>query len=308
MLASYCGVCGKQFQSTETFCAGCGTPRDDTNVSNTTLVSAPNAPTVLSRTALPGSISHTAQSENRQQSREGGCEIPLNNGSNCGVTTLGRCATCGRAFCLTHQARKAYSYGLVPLVDMCVSCYDKTPERVAEAERAKRSAEISAAEQYFRSGSARTALLNSGVPPVEIYQVRRDWELKRKGILLREVREQVVKVATPIGHGWILGTFKWEYHVSGPGPRAEMKTVTEDCLTALLEVSKDCPAHLVPRFSYHMPDRAGLARVQPYSGGYEYLGDQGDRFEGGYNYLGVWSEGGWIAAAKTVKRLIGASS
>ena len=68
MLASYCGICGKQFQSNETFCAGCGTPRDDTNVSNTTLVSAPNAPTVLNRTA--GRMPHAAEpatiTENRQ--------------------------------------------------------------------------------------------------------------------------------------------------------------------------------------------------------------------------------------------------
>ena len=47
MLAAFCGVCGLQFQSNETFCARCGAPRD-TNVSDTTalLVAAPNASTV----------------------------------------------------------------------------------------------------------------------------------------------------------------------------------------------------------------------------------------------------------------------
>ena len=247
------------------------------------------------------------------------CEIELKNGSTCGVTAIGRCATCGRAFCLTHQARKWYSYGPVPYVDMCAPCFDKTPEEVARVEAAKRQAEVHAAEQYFKSGSARTALLNSGVPPVVIYWVRREWEWKRKGILLREVREQVVKVATPIGRGWILGMFKWQYpvvtRVAGSGYGGDTKQVTGDCQTALIDVSEDYLAHPVPGFSdskLYMSDRAGLARVQPYSGGYEYIGDQSDRFEGGYDYIVVWSddrfEGGWIAAAKTVKRLIGASS
>jgi hypothetical protein len=49
MLASFCGTCGLQFQSNDTFCARCGTPRD-TDVSETTAlqVPAPNTPTVLS--------------------------------------------------------------------------------------------------------------------------------------------------------------------------------------------------------------------------------------------------------------------
>ena len=32
------------------------------------------------------------------------CEIPV-GGAECAVQAIGRCSTCGRAFCLTHQAR-----------------------------------------------------------------------------------------------------------------------------------------------------------------------------------------------------------
>ena len=220
-----------------------------------------------------------------------GCDIELKNGRTCGIPPIGRCATCERAFCLTHQACRWDNYGRVPYVDMCAPCFAKTPEQVALAEQAKRRAEVDAAEQYFRSKAARAALLSSGLPPVEIYQVKRHWEWKRKGILLREVREQV-EVATPIGRGWILGTFKWAYRDT---PQRKdlygVQVYDAPCLTALLDAYRDASL----KSSLSFDSWSLLGRVSPYSRGYEALG-AGDL------------QNDWIAAMQAVKRLAGASS
>src|SRR5579863_10095679 len=103
MLASYCGICGKQFQPNDTFCAGCGTPRDETNVSNTTLASAPNAPTVLSGNGLPGRTPLATEPADITKTPAAVCELEV-GGRSCGVQAVGRCAFCKRAFCAAHQA------------------------------------------------------------------------------------------------------------------------------------------------------------------------------------------------------------
>src|SRR5436309_10349371 len=55
----------------------------------------------------------------------GRCDIELKNGDLCGIPAIGRCATCGRAFCSTHQAGSYNSlYGSwVPYVDLCTPCF-----------------------------------------------------------------------------------------------------------------------------------------------------------------------------------------
>jgi ribosomal protein L7/L12 len=49
-----------------------------------------------------------------------GCEI-----EGCGVTAIGRCQSCGHAFCATHQARDVGADGTLtrPLLDSCALCY-----------------------------------------------------------------------------------------------------------------------------------------------------------------------------------------
>lgn len=225
----------------------------------------------------------------------GRCDLKLKNGELCGIPAIGRCATCSRAFCPTHQAREQNDLGWVTrsYVDQCTSCFAKTPMGVARAREAKEVAELRAAQEYFMSGSARAALLTSGVQPVEIYSVERRWESKRRGILRRYSNEEV-EDATPfihqyggtrteVQHAWIFGEFIWQYYI-GYQPDAR-KTVTEQCLTALLDLSPAFPGGHV-----YNP----LIRVRPWSRGYECL----------YSTMFF----GWIEAAQAVKRLTGESS
>jgi hypothetical protein len=62
-----------------------------------------------------------------------GCQI-----DRCGVTSVGRCLSCGRAFCRTHQGWRGRSGGqIVPLLDSCVSC--EAARASAEEEENERS-------------------------------------------------------------------------------------------------------------------------------------------------------------------------
>ena len=72
------------------------------------------------------------------------CEIDV-NGKPCGVQAVGRCVTCGKAFCSTHQARNATTY----YVDMCAPCFAKSPQEVALLERETFERENWAAHDYL---------------------------------------------------------------------------------------------------------------------------------------------------------------
>ena len=180
------------------------------------------------------------------------CEI-----GGCGVQAIGRCATCRRAFCASHQA---YIAPGTVAVDMCGPCFAQTPEQVARANQARHDAEISAAIRYFESGSARAALLASTVQPVNISWVA-DMRLE-KNLSYRVGRAldfiglnsdaiglggRYVDVLAS-GRGWILGEFSW-------GQR-----VKENWLTALMDLSRQ---ELEYRYW------AGLARVRQIPEGYE---------------------------------------
>jgi hypothetical protein len=269
MLASYCGICGKPFQSNDMFCAGCGAPRDDTNVSKTTLVFAPNAATVLSKTAPLGRPPQATEAA-------AVCELEIGDRS-CGIQAVGRCATCGRAFCAQHKGLYQDAYSLLPsgwgsslprgfpseaeCVNLCVSCFEALRTKVAELPEVKHFVEVHDAEQYFISGAARTALLASGLPPVEIYQVTRFWETKRRGVLRRYDSEQV-DYATPVGRGWILGTFKWGYRDKN-SPSTEIYTPS---LTALLD-AESASLSFLHSSSLSFDSWSLLVPVSPYSPG-----------------------------------------
>jgi len=165
---------------------------------------------------------------------------------------------------------------------------------VKQAEEAKRQQEAEAPREYFRSGAARTALLASRVQPAKIYEIRREWKTGIFGLGGRDV-----DVATPVGHGWILGEFKWEYSVRVPvaGP-TEYNKVVENWLTALLNEDQ----------IYHLSGlNHGLVRVKPCSGGYGALGSGRDTFVGDEAWARHRGEA-WREVAQAVKRLIGESS
>ena len=271
MLASYCGICGKPFQSTDTFCAGCGTPRDDTNVSNTTLASAPNAPTVLSSPAPLGRTPQAAESVNISKAPAAVCELEI-GGQICGVQAVGRCTTCGRAFCATHQAWNGQTYYLKQTyyLNQCAPCLAKAQadeEKRRQEAAAKYRAKENEAREYIQSGSARTALLTAGVQPVNIYQTQRKEE--KKGFF---GGYQWVEVVTSVRHGWVLGPFHWG-DING-GIRYPYAR-----LTALLDL-----------------DRVEFTQVIPYRESYQEL--EGDRGNSKIHDSEI------IEVAEAIKRLI----
>ncbi len=248
----------------------------------------------------PERASHAAEPANMTQTTGTGptwCEIKLNYlnySPNCGQIATGRCTTCGRAFCDTHRgydARdgfgKPYVHVDSPYFNMCEPC--------SAAEERKRQEEAQAqTPSYFSSGAAQTALRTASVPPVDIYETRRQWKNGLFGLGGR-----YGDVVIPIGRGWILGEFKWKYlkggrksYNDGPNPTEYYggSDTVENWLTALLE-NNDNYSYGLPIFSY------GLGRVRPYSGGYEVLG------MGKSGFAGDWRE-----VAQAVKRLAGALS
>ena len=221
------------------------------------------------------------------------CEI-----DGCSVLAVGRCATCKRAFCLTHQARGpniTFSQA-VPYVDMCAPCL---AERQAKEAEQRRVAE--APRDYIRSGEARSDLLTAGVQTVEIYEVRKDLrQIKKTGLFGRTSWEDV-EVATLFKHGWIIGEFKWYYYVPNRYKEIGYEEVSGECLTALLDLS---PGISMPSYSYE--EYAPLYPIEPYSGGYQVLGRT-------YRVIGDTPRahlfvGGWENAMQAVKRLVGKTS
>ena len=218
------------------------------------------------------------------------CNIILNNGYMCGLPPIGRCATCQRAFCASHQAWGNavvyWSDGTFnpggPYVDMCAPCF-----AMKKAEDDKRREEARAPYHYFESGAARTALLTSGVQPVKIYEVEK--RVKKGFLFTREVNNVTLL------QSWILGEFEWKYSV--PVARGT-EDVKKKWLTALLDLSPDDQ-----RLRYHSGHNSTLARVQLYRGGYELVLGWLDRFEGNWEY-----GHGWREAMQAVKRLTGESS
>jgi hypothetical protein len=96
------------------------------------------------------------------------CEIKVGNGGICGVTSIGRCANCGRAFCRSHQAHQ----GLVPLIDMCAPCFAQTPQEIERVKAWQRHTEQREAQEYLL-GSAETDLHAAKVQPTEIYWIEK---------------------------------------------------------------------------------------------------------------------------------------
>jgi hypothetical protein len=224
---------------------------------------------------------------NNTQAAIAACQI-----DNCGVSAIGRCATCKRAFCGSHQA---WSRG-TRYIDQCAPCFAQTPEEV----KRRKDAEIGAALDYIRYGKALAALSNSGVPSVDIQWVVKRWKQGRFGWGSRNIDTVVHR------RGWILGEFCWQYTVSHlVDPKrniAKTETVVENCLTALLD--------RYDAGSNRIWEGDGLVRVQYGSGGYEVLGFHDERynisnrlFDG--SGLGGYEE--YIKVAQAVKRLVAAS-
>ncbi len=173
------------------------------------------------------------------------CGIELKSGDLCGVPAIGRCSTCERAFCASHQALTRE----IRYVDLCAPCLAKQ-----QAEQEKRGmAPADSPRRYFPQ-AAKTDLLTAGVPTVEIYEVRSEWKPGR----FRGGRS--VDMVTTLGSGWILGTFEWTYYKPS---RYDQELVTGDWLTALLCEGPDWLRN--PNSHY------AFIRVTPHPPGYRYV-------------------------------------
>ncbi len=241
----------------------------------------------LNSSTPPGRTQHTNEPADGMRGTIAGCEIVLKSGHNCGVAAIGRCSTCGRAFCPTHQAWNQQTF----YIDRCAPCLAEEQANAVEQQR-KAQAKVNEAWAYFRSGSARRDLLTSGVPPVDIYQIASRLEVKGS---LRQRYERAEKGVISTGHGWILGEFEWYSLQENFTGRAI--PVLGNCLTALLDATPDAP--WFRKHADYFNNNCTLARVRPYRGGYAVFHlRENDRFRG---------NGWWIEAARAVKRLTGAS-
>lgn len=226
------------------------------------------------------------------------CEIELKNGDLCRISAVYRCATCGRAYCRSHQAW----WGQTFYIDQCAPCFAKTPAQVEYANQVKLQEEIDAIKKYFQSGGARTALLASGVKPVDLYWIYQEHKFGLFGL-----RDHFVDVITPLGRGWILGTFQWEYTVR---VRDFSKTVRENWLTALLEDPEPHDPMIQRRafqpmiaqaLSGRFGENNGLIPVESCSGGYKFV--EAASFT--MHSISGGDESQWKTAEQAVKRLIG---
>lgn len=145
-----------------------------------------------------------------------GCQV-LINGSECGISAIGRCAVDGRAFCMSHQARTKHTSA--PYANRCQPCEDK-------ADAADWEYELHYG-QYYLVNVAAQELRAAGIPTVEIFTYRTEWVTKRFG------RSHTVEHGDLWATGWILGEYRWGYDGANDGPREEGAY-----LTALLDQRK----------------------------------------------------------------------
>lgn len=211
------------------------------------------------------------------------CEIKLENGDNCGVTAIGRCATCGHAFCPTHQAWSGRTF----FINQCAPCFAESPAEVERVKKAKRDREIATAAQYLEGYSARGDLLTSGVQPVDIH-----WPTQKgkRGFFGYRYVDVIAH-----GRGWIIGEFLWQFRELPKYDRRsnteETKPVVKSWMTALIDVE---PYGVKPQYW------AKLVRVHRVPEGYEALNFFRDDQIVDHDEL--------IKVAQAIKRLTGASS
>ena len=169
------------------------------------------------------------------------CEITVPAGV-CGVQARYRCATCGKAYCESHQTRRDLS----DFVDRCAPCEARAVLASREASRPQREA-----SQFVTSGSAVRALRESAVPRVEIHSVSTTRVKRRFRGWENEDR------LDDHAHGWVIGELHWSHIPSG-----QDATVTENFLTVLVDSDE-----ILPRFAKVVPDSK--------HGGYRVLGYEG---------------------------------
>jgi hypothetical protein len=151
-----------------------------------------------------------------------GCQL-----ASCGVTAVGRCLQCGRAFCMTHQAREGSPPIVKAYLDRCLDCIPVHEFPAARKLPYKRPEEM----QAWIRGEARDRLSAKRYPMTDIYAVRHFDERKWYG-----GRQRSSKVVL-VGPGWLLPPgVTWTM----PGNRAYRTDDTTSYLTTAL-LAEDSP-------------------------------------------------------------------
>ena len=134
----------------------------------------------------------------------------------CGVAAVGRCLTCGWAFCQTHQGHGPAG----EWVDTCMECLAR------DAAGSCASVPRQNGWEYIEA-SASNDLRAAGVPMRTVLWLSSSWE---RGGLLR--RGQYIQRAQRRARGWLIGSFRWSYRV--PGIHGDLE-VEELALTFVLD-------------------------------------------------------------------------
>jgi hypothetical protein len=125
------------------------------------------------------------------------CEV-----ESCGVLAVGRCLTCQRPFCRTHQGRGGAIHAPVQFVDQCTVC---TAERAAEGIRRAKAEEaerVAAKEAVDRRIHAAVATLAATTKP----QARKRWV----GATRRWWSSRPRELYEPDTPAWPIGELRWK--------------------------------------------------------------------------------------------------
>lgn len=174
-----------------------------------------------------------------------GCEI-----DSCGVPPIGRCVTCGRAFCLSHQGRTS---DMRLLIDQDIVC-----SSLAIQSDRDRSARFG--RSFFSDDTARQTLRKAGVPTGDFHRVHRETQYLRFGR-----RKETVRVE-PLGRAWLLGTYRWKYTTHGGRTGTD---ASDEFLTVLWD--NDVPWTQRSGVGHHNPESLFAVHTDPTYGGYEHI-------------------------------------
>lgn len=153
------------------------------------------------------------------------CEKPIPHGGKCDIPAIGRCAFCGEAFCLTHQAREEFPVPKV-FVDWCSVCQ---AESIAAQIAEKRAANVRAATETH---SDETAARLSRLKKLLIESNRIQWEDRRvrtgyrRSFGISRPTWESLDPAIPIGD------LEWEFPLRGDFVADTVTSTHESGLTA----------------------------------------------------------------------------